>query len=288
MRTDLRLREDRKRAALSLALTVAIYLMVLLGFWITGLLRLEELSDVAGPVKVHLTTRGQQESPASPPRPLETPPPPSPAPTPLPTQPPAATPTSAPTTPPVPPTTRPAATTTPSTPPSPTPAVITGREEGNTYTLGFSEAAGKVGRSIYVPIYLYMPLPSQLPRFVGENMVKDLRSKALFLRYYQEAGGAFSLVEQPPLDDRPDLWDALKGAGYDIGQAEYRHRPGLRPVTIQFSVDSHTRGSTLLAVTLVSSSGYSDIDEAVLYGFSRATFFNNTERPIKGSFTYRF
>jgi hypothetical protein len=44
----------------------------------------------------------------------------------------------------------------------------------------------------------------------------------------------------------------------------------------------------LVDVRLVSSSGSSEIDEAVVYGFRQASFFNKTGNAVSGRFVYGF
>jgi len=41
-------------------------------------------------------------------------------------------------------------------------------------------------------------------------------------------------------------------------------------------------------VRLVSSSGSTEVDEAVIYGFRQASFFNKTGYAVGGKFVYQF
>ena len=81
----------------------------------------------------------------------------------------------------------------------------------------------------------------------------------------------------------------LEAAGYDAATADFRTQKKLSPVVIDFAVGPLTRGKAeLVDVRLVSSSGSSEIDQAVLYGFSQASFFNNTANAVSGKFVYSF
>jgi len=61
-------------------------------------------------------------------------------------------------------------------------------------------------------------------------------------------------------------------------------------VEILFKVSAPGAGRVpeLEDVLLESSSGYSDIDTAVLYGFRKAEFSNSGSDSVSGRFTYRF
>ena len=78
----------------------------------------------------------------------------------------------------------------------------------------------------------------------------------------------------------------LEQGGYDLSRAEYKQGRLLRPVVLSFSVVPST--GVLEEVFLEKSCGYSELDEAVLYGFQASSYFNSTDRKIKGRFTYRF
>jgi outer membrane biosynthesis protein TonB len=82
----------------------------------------------------------------------------------------------------------------------------------------------------------------------------------------------------------------LEDAGYDVKNAEYKAGKHLRSVEILFKVSSPgTAGMPRLEDVLIeSSSGYSDIDAAVLYGFKKAEFSNSGSNSVSGRFTYRF
>lgn len=153
-----------------------------------------------------------------------------------------------------------------------------------------------VGQSLYVPVYLGMPLPESLPRSIFEAIPDEIippstvvtsaaaRKKA-FLMYYEQAGDLMRRKADIPLEVREKLWEMLEDAGYDITQADYKAGRNLNPVVIGFSV---TRDRQLRGVEILQSSGDPVIDEAVLYGFRRSTFWNKSGENIQGRFVYRF
>ncbi|HUX39101.1 MAG TPA: hypothetical protein VMV44_14470, partial [Rectinemataceae bacterium] len=75
-----------------------------------------------------------------------------------------------------------------------------------------------------------------------------------------------------------------------VSKADYKAGGALKPVTLSFVVtpSSPTSPPSLAAVSVTSSSGDPAVDEAVMYGFKRASFFNATDGAISGTFTYRF
>lgn len=196
-------------------------------------------------------------------------------------------------------------------PPTPPPPVaIRGKEGGNSYALTMETPSGTAGRSMYVPIWLFMPLPFELSNELYEA-IPDLAGlsgtaagrRRTFARFYEKkATGTWQLkrMKQPEYDARPDLWTMLEDAGYDLANAEYKQDKKLRDVVILFRVspaaqpDSPAAGSgtqsrpVLEDVAMETSSGYSDIDEAVMNGFRRAEFSNSGTMSIRGRFTYKF
>ncbi|MEM5948636.1 hypothetical protein WKV44_08780 [Spirochaetia bacterium 38H-sp] len=290
MREDLRKQQDKRIKLLSISISAGIYLLIVIALWIAGLLQYQELSDISSPVNIKLKSQGNAPIPQiaqEPPKGTQTPPQPEATPQhteqnnnkPQPTkQAEKQTPTST--------STKQAAST-----PRPTqqeqPAEISGQENGSSYNIGFSASAGQVGRSFYVPIYLYMPLPDTLT----DTTISYLRIKEPQLQWetiYHQQNDTWLISSQPPIEQRPQYWNALSKAGYNPTKASYKNRPNLKNVKIEFRVDSSKKGSRLTDIKILTSSGYSDIDEAILYGFSQATFFNNTDQPIKGVFTYKF
>jgi hypothetical protein len=130
-----------------------------------------------------------------------------------------------------------------------------------------------------------MPPPKQLSRFVG-----DAIQSPLFERYYQLENGLYRLKLRVELSNRPQMWDLLAGAGYDIQRAEYKLDNRLGPITLRFVVSKAPVGADpeIRDIRLSSSSGNAEIDEAVIFAFKSAAFYNNTDRDIPGTFTYRF
>ncbi|VBB39879.1 hypothetical protein TRIP_E230062 [uncultured Spirochaetota bacterium] len=161
-------------------------------------------------------------------------------------------------------------------------------------TLGGSQ--GTVGQNIYQPIYSSLPLPQTVPVSVF-NAIPDLimppniiiytaqARKRAFTTYYELDGSAYKLKADVPLEQREPLWQILEDAGFDPAKTDYRVGRTLKPVVIDFTV---TKANQLRGAEVLQSSGDPKIDEAVLYGFRRAVFWNKTGENIPGRFTYRF
>jgi hypothetical protein len=173
---------------------------------------------------------------------------------------------------------------------------ITKAERGNSVETTLGGSSETVGQNLYVPIYLNMPLPSvvsaelfnAIPNEVipPSTLVSSAEArKRAFLNYYTRSGSSYRLTNAVPLEVREKLWEMLEDAGYDAGQADYKAGRSLNPVVIGFSVtrDHHLRG-----VELLQSSGDSEVDASVLYGFKRASFWNKSGDTIQGRFVYRF
>ncbi|HEY9054163.1 MAG TPA: energy transducer TonB [Rectinemataceae bacterium] len=173
---------------------------------------------------------------------------------------------------------------------------ITKSEKGNSSETALGGAQGTVGHNLYVPIYSNLPLPKTLPLSIYEAippMVQPPNTiiytaqerRKSFLLFYEFDGSAYRLKSDVPLDNRERLWQILEDAGYDASRAEYKQGRSLRPVVIGFTV---TRDNQLKGVEVLESSGDSDVDRAVLYGFKRAAFWNRTGETVPGRFTYKF
>ena len=160
-----------------------------------------------------------------------------------------------------------------------------GSEMGNALTTTFGASSGQVGRNIYVPIYLYMPLPQIVPDSIYHNVA----AKGTFRSYYRQSGSDWQLIAQPQVSQRGDIWTMLESAGFDASTADYRTGTKLSPVVLEFAVGPVSKSKVeLVDVRLVSSSGSSEIDEAVMYGFRQASFFNKTGFAVGGKFVYGF
>ncbi len=179
-------------------------------------------------------------------------------------------------------------------------AVVKGREEGNAYETTYEASPGIVGRNFWIPIYMYMPLPQFLDRFFFDSIVGDdelsnrpgtrtVESKQKFLLdYYELLGDEYYLKNLPPKDTRPTIWSYLEDGEYDLDKAEYKEGKTLRPVIITFEVTAGDDKISITGAQVSRSSGFPEIDEAVLYGFLKASFYNSSEESVKGRFTYRF
>ena len=73
-------------------------------------------------------------------------------------------------------------------------------------------------------------------------------------------------------------------------KAEYKIGKDLKPVVLTFQVGppQGDRPPDLISVTVSSSSGYAELDEAVVFGFRQAAFFNDGKDLVTGKFTYWF
>ncbi|OHD82771.1 MAG: hypothetical protein A3J97_01275 [Spirochaetes bacterium RIFOXYC1_FULL_54_7] len=163
--------------------------------------------------------------------------------------------------------------------------------------------SGTAGRSLYEPIWLYMPLPYELPTAIyaaipdraGLPGTAALRREQ-FAKVYESVGGNWRLKKgplpgsQPGYEARPPIWVMLEDAGYDLEKAEYKTMNRLREITLLFKVSPYhpDRGVTLETVHIERSSGISTIDDAVVYAFSKAQFSNSGDKSINGRLNYRF
>jgi len=298
---------ERKRAAVAVSSALGAYLLLFGVAAILSLFAVQDLADFSGPIVVRLGSPDGRDAP----RPVEAEPPPASPPaeslpeapaavTPVPPAPAAPAPQAAakpvakPT-----PVAQPAPAPKPAAPPAPEPVVIRGSESGNSYDMTFLSGSGVVGRSLYVPIWLYMPLPFEVPASMYEAIpdqaglpgTADGR-KAAFAKSYERSGTGWKLKKnrQPDYESRPSLWIMLEEAGYDVKNAEYKTSNRLRPVVILFKVSAPGPDGTptLEAVHIETGSGISTIDDDVLYGFKKAEFSNSGASSISGRFTYRF
>ena len=299
--------QERRRYLASLGVSVALYALALLVLWIAGWGRQIEYSEYAGPIliRVGLPEAPDVPSPATPPAAESVP---------QAVRPPEPTPVPAANLPPVPPPAQtaktPSAKVPETPPPSPTPLVpstegaqagpIKGEEFGNSHETTFEATEGRVGRTLYVPIWTFMPLPRTVEDRVynaipGDGFRSAVEQKKRFQEFYEFGSGGWQLKRDVPLGYRQSLWLMLEGSaqvgsGFDLGRADYKSGRSLAPVQIRFIVGP-AQGNLppeLKSAEIVQSSGYPEIDEAVLYGFRRASFSNNSDKTVTGRFSYRF
>jgi hypothetical protein len=156
---------------------------------------------------------------------------------------------------------------------------------GNALSTTFGSSSGTVGRNMYVPIYLYMPLPTT----IDDSIYRNVPTKETFKAYYKQSGNQWVLKSQVPLAQRGQFWKMLEDAGLDASNADFKAGRKLSPVTLEFALGPVNRNRVeLIDVRIVSSSGSSEIDEAVVYGFKQSTFYNKTGVAVGGRFTYEF
>jgi hypothetical protein len=295
--------------------TLLLYAAAAGAFWIAGLMKTDTLSAYSGPIMVRIgSPEGVDETsttlPAAPRAATQTATPAAPA---------VAQPTAAPSTPAeaLPPATAGAVSAVPRTtteagagtgtvegpsaeagsPLGTGSVTLKGSEQGNSFQTSYESGSGKIGRSLYVPIYLYMPLPKVVEKFVYDAILASKdglqtaeRRKLEFRAFYEQSGNAWQLNSQPSFDARPGVWIMLGDAGYSISKADYKAGKDLKPVVLRFRVSASLANQTptLLAVEVASSSGYPELDEAVSFGFKQAAFFNGSNLNVGGQFTYWF
>jgi len=67
--------------------------------------------------------------------------------------------------------------------------------------------------------------------------------------------------------------------------------PGLRTssITLNFSVQPslNATANRLVDLEIAKSSGYPEIDAAVIYAFQQSSYYSKTDEKVKGRFTYR-
>jgi len=306
--------EDRKRRLLALGIVAAAYSLLFLAFGLLGLLQREELGDFSGPVVVRLgkpegeDVRRAVDEPALPAPPEAIAPPSAQQPESVPALAPpsaAAVPKPAPSAvPAVPKPVAPAQAAQPAPQPAPPqPVIIKGSDAGNSYDIAFEAGAGDVARNFGPPIWLYMPLPFELPEalykaipdYKGINMGGTAaQRRAVFEKLYGKTSqGTWKLKgdKNPGFEARPELWAMLEDAGYPVEDAEYKEGRDLRPVIILFKVSKVQVNGTVILEDIEMEgvgSGYDFIDEAVLYGFKKGEFRNSGSSSVNGRFTYRF
>jgi hypothetical protein len=172
---------------------------------------------------------------------------------------------------------------------------IRGEEHGNSHETTFDATEGRVGRSLYVPIWTFLPLPKTVENRIydaipGDGFRTSVEQKARFRNHYEFESGIWKLKQNAPLDQRQGIWLILEGGKYELSRADYKTGRALSPIQIRFKVGpaQGNRPPVLESVELVESSGDPEIDAAVLFGFRRASFSNDSDRSVTGRFTYRF
>lgn len=178
------------------------------------------------------------------------------------------------------------------------PVIAKGSEAGNSYSASVGGASGQVARSLYIPIYRYMPVPMYVDSRVADKLLDPASGSfvplaertRLFREAYVKEGEDWRLKAPLPLPRREPLWTILEEAGYVVARADYKAGKALSPVVLVFTVTPGVgyANPSLTDVKITQSCGYSDIDEAVLYGFRQAVFSSSAKTPATGKFTYRF
>ncbi|HOV94355.1 MAG TPA: TonB family protein [Spirochaetales bacterium] len=169
--------------------------------------------------------------------------------------------------------------------------IVRKAERGSGIETAFGGARGTVGHNIYVPVSDFMPLPSSVPASVFERAIANEKPETAsqrkrdFLTYYELKGDTYVIKKEAPLDKRGLIWPLLDAGKYDMSQSEYKKGKNLSPVIIGFTI---TKDNQLKDVQILQSSGDPELDSAVQYGFTRASFWNKTGDTVPGKFTYYF
>ncbi len=185
----------------------------------------------------------------------------------------------------------------PEKPAEPEPVTIMGSEDGNAHETVFSTEEGVIGRNVYLQINWFMPLPYNLDQKYFDNIEGDAINssedfKRIITRYYSDnpVGKGFYLnqdaADNMTYEERYTCWSILEKSGYPLSEAEYKKNRTLKPVVLSFTIEANAVYPQ--EVEVLKSCGYSDIDEAVKYGFGVSQYSNSTDRKVKGRFTYRF
>lgn len=310
----LRRRLNRRHLLAGIVAALLFHGLIVLGFWLTDRIRIQDIGDWAGPVLVKIGAPEAPEAPVPDPGPQPGVPeepqaPVTPPPDPLPADPqtePAA-PSAAQPQPDSVPAENPPPETNQESPPAPaetppqtsTPSRVQGSEDGNNYAIDFEGSEEEVGRSYSLDyVTAYMPLPEYLPA----SIIDDAERRRIngmtqddLLRYWTADGGGWEYRKKEglagfvPYEERPFLWSYLQALGYDVFVAEWRSM-NLRPVVVTFSVDppSGSRGAFLSGIEVVESRNDERITNAVVFALSQWNFYNRTDEPINGRLTYTF
>ncbi len=311
----LRRRLNRRHLLAAVGIAFLFHLLIILGFWLVDLIRVQDIGDWSGPVLVKIGVQDAPDSPAVDPGPLPDQPEVSEQPiipeesqpetaseavpdnsTPL--QPEASTDS-----------TRPeekqpeAESSIPENRPAPPPqpSRVKGEENGNSYEMNFEGTEGDVGRAgAYEYISSYMPLPQVLDASLLEGIEGTTAMTPDFIRgeleryYVEEVGGDYYKKQDSSgiisIGDRPYYWSLIVNyLGYKLEDADWRTY-GMRPVVVAFTVSPSkgARGAELSDITLKTRTDNPQVDDAVIYGLSRWVYYNDTDHPIKGRITYRF
>lgn len=280
---------EKRRLIIASLVTIGTIGLVVFGLWLLDALMPRDLAEAAGTMKIRLglpsapdlpvqeeqVEVAQAPEPVVPepvlekevtPNPSETPKPEEVEPVPVP----AVVPKSAP----------------------PATSVVKGQENGNSHETVFAAPGADVGRSFFVPVADYLPLPQAITGVVSSRVKANDDVMAFMERYYEETGtGTLHLKTRVDPGLRPPIWAALRDLGYDPRSVEYRQPPAkLGAISIKFTVEAPLGGAAprISALRLSASSGNAEVDEAVLYSFQSSSFYNNTDRALQGTFTYRF
>ncbi len=322
-------REERRRRGIAWGSALVLYLLAGLAVFLQGLLGRETFSMNPGPIQIRIGTpegldetsrvlpalKAASDSTPAPAAPANPPPPPAPEPK---AQNSIEVPKTAPLTPAKPqapaapevamPPTRLAKD--PGAPDSGTTGVasgfvggtgstsLKGSEAGNAFETNLG-GGGSIGRALFVPIYLYMPLPLVVPDSIykgikasPDGFITRENRQLQFRSHYEQAGDRWRLSKADvAYKDRPGLWAVLESGGYDLSQADYKRGNSLRPVILDFELNPYdpvTKSVSLKAVEVRSGSGDTQVDEAVVYGFRQGSYSNGSQKVVRATFTYRF
>ncbi|MGL1894539.1 MAG: hypothetical protein OCD02_23130 [Spirochaetaceae bacterium] len=178
----------------------------------------------------------------------------------------------------------------------PEPIIQKGEENGNSHETSFDSESSSVRRSVYSPIWQFMPLPQSITEDLYALINGDVTgfdeedyNRDLFNDFYTKSGDTFQLNSYVEFDDRPYLWAILKDSGYNMEEPEFKEKYTLKTIIITFEIGNSLNGQNIIKSSEVTtSSGVPKIDEAVLHGFNQSTYSNSTEKSVTGRFKYSF
>ena len=114
---------------------------------------------------------------------------------------------------------------------------VRGEEYGNSHETSFEASVGRVGRSLYVPIWTFMPLPKTVDNRVYDKIPGDGFRTAVpsernrFRGWYEYSSGSWKLKDGRSHGSAAAALADAGGGGYDIARADYKSDAGAFPRT---------------------------------------------------------
>jgi hypothetical protein len=172
---------------------------------------------------------------------------------------------------------------------------------GSSFGIGTGSGGGGggvVGQNIRVPFYYSLPLPQDVPASFFDRIPDLVATQAgvvetsqsrqrTFLSLYRYEGSEYRLKSGGKEDQylRDKVWKILDDSGYDLTRDNYTRGRSFLPVVIQYMV---TKDKQLKNVQIAQSSGDPEIDQGVMNGFMRSSFWNKSGETNIGQITFHF